>query len=269
MKTNHIKSIVLAPLLFVPVLTHATVLFTENFESYTPAQNVPTGGNWQALDPADILTAQTDSSNLFSTGNQYGQLSLINFSSNMIARATNFTGTLNGQFSMQFNDPSGEAHSGRGWSLRLGSGAGNSSTAFGVFIDDGNLFLSSGNGVDPNGGTITTYSKDVTNSLDIVFNNDNTIYNYAGGSVASHTMDVYLNGTLVGDDLAGAGGLATGVAIATFNYTAKADPFTGTLFVDNLNVNSVAVIPESSNYAILAGALGFLVVAYRRKRANQ
>ncbi|QYY35231.1 hypothetical protein [Ruficoccus sp. ZRK36] len=261
---------------------HATVLYEDDFDSYTVGDPVSDGGKWGTPQTAPYVTftVADDSTHIFSPGaNQYGVLEADNTSDNVVASITNSNGTTTGQIDLTFYDPSSATHSGSGWSMRIGTNAGNSVTAFGVFIQDGDLILSTGTGVEPKGGTITTYAMDTVNTLSIVFNNDNGSLDYNGGNVASGKMDVWLNGVLVGNDLEGSGkktigyvdpetGVLGPTELKNINFTAKpqSEPFTSTLYIDELSLNDSISIPEPAETAAGIG-LGVLVltVLYRRK----
>lgn len=280
MKINLVNIIIPIAFLATSGVTDATVLFSDDFNSYTAGDPITIGSSpikWASVRPTGnppatteaFFTAELDSSNFFGEGtaNQYADMSLtdaVGNENNILISTNAFSGSETGQFSMEFYDPSSASNSGTGWSLRLGTGAGNSATIFGVFLDDGDLILSGGSGVVPNGGTIATYTQDAVHTLDIVFNNSSSNLNYAGGIVASQRMDVYLNGILVGDDLANSGGTGVGTNISAFNFTGKTDTsFTNSLYINRIVVDNSPTIPETSNYASIAGLLTLMLVWLR------
>jgi hypothetical protein len=277
---HYLNKITLATaLLALPLGTQASELWSDNFESYTAGDSVPARSNgtenWRNA-VATSFDVVTDSSNIFSSdSNQYAEMTATGLTSapnvNSYADATT-PASETGQLSFSFYDPSTATHAGFGWSLRIGSlNAGNSNTAFGIFINDGSLVLSDGTGVNY-GDVITTYTQDAVQQLDIVFNNSISSLDYGTGVVASGTMDVYLNGVLVGDDLAGSGGLAIGETIGNINFTAKTSeetPFSGTLYLDDLSLNSSIAIPEPSSAALLLGLAVLLPLGMRYRSTDR
>ncbi|QYY36048.1 PEP-CTERM sorting domain-containing protein [Ruficoccus sp. ZRK36] len=266
----------------LPLTSSAEVLYFENFESYTPGSTITTASAYWSSDYTgnDIyFEARDDSSDLFgSSGNQYGYLADTSVTNNQSfsEAITPFTGTQTGQLDFSFYDPSGDLFNGQGFLVRIGSGNGNKKTSFGLFVMDGELVWASGNGVWLNTSQTTTYAMDTANTVSVVFNNSNDPLTYGDQTVASHCMDVYLNGVLVGDDWGGAGEDPTGTAIANVNFTAKsqessATDFAGTIYLDDIRVDSSINIPEPSSsamlFASLGGALFVLIKRLRRARA--
>lgn len=259
----------------------ASVLYSEDFEGYTVDACVPTGASakWstyflataQATDNGTDLLGRVKTGPAFGVNSKYLMLQDTNATTGMsLASSTSTNFGTTGQLSMSFYSPSGMVNQGDGWLLRLGTIYNNSSTAFGLFIENGSIYAATTSNITQAASALATYSLDTANTLSIVYNNSTSLLTYDGGTVASGKMDVWLNGSLVGNDLAGIGNLAIGTALANFNFTAKAaagpiPDFEGTLYVDNIEVNSIATIPEPRT-AILAGmALIGLLLVHRRQ----
>ncbi|QYY36764.1 hypothetical protein [Ruficoccus sp. ZRK36] len=274
---NHLKCLVaLSGLLAATGTLSAANLFFDNFDSYPAGDAIPagTGQNWSEVKTSVSFTAETDSSHIFSeSSNQYALMQATAATTNVYVASKYFSGTLTGEVSMKFYDNSEDAFAGNGWSLRIGNSGGNSGTAFGVFIENGQIIRSANTSVSSGGGTITSYSFDTVNDLNIVFNNSEDVLTYSGGSVASGKMDVYLNGVLVGNDLDGCGesniaDTEVEATIRVINFTAKVgteNPFTSTLYLDEISVDSEASIPEPAESGICIG-LGILALAWLRRR---
>lgn len=150
----------------------------------------------------------------------------------------------------------------------VGSGdrfTGNSTftTAQGLFwlqSDNGNFERrTSGGWSDIGGGTALA---DATNySLHIVANGSGSLLSYTGGSVAANTMNIYLNGVLLDNNVAvtTAGLFADGFRIYSVEGTG--------IEIDNINLWNAAVapVPEPSTYALIFGSLILAVVLWRKR----
>ncbi|MGE9293305.1 MAG: hypothetical protein ACQKBW_06810 [Puniceicoccales bacterium] len=257
---------------------HATVIFSEDFEEYTAGSEIAAGSglNWLEVKPRGTGTntmtfdAEEDTSHLFSTEyNQYGLMFANAVTVNNAVRSNVFSsGTLSGQMSFTFYDPSSATHSGDGWSLRISNAsAGNGATAFGIFIKNGGLYLSYSTDVACSATPFASYDMDAANELVIVFNNQNTSMTYSGGTIVAGSMDIYLNGVLVGDDLGKAGGVPVGENIRSFNFTDKTSTaFSGTLYLDDIIVDDSISIPELSESSLFMGIIPLVLLAFRRRQ---
>jgi hypothetical protein len=271
--------------------SYATVLFSENFDSYTSGVT-PTAANsakWltsynQTSVAADIV--QTDINNYLGSGTtnkvvQISQLSA-NASNAQLASTTTTSFGTTGQLSFDFTiplsteiSPASNAYNSTngldGIILRMGTAAGNGTSAFGLLIrSNGLVALSDGTFNTPTTLTNASLSLTTKYNLTIVYNNSSSLLTYTGGSVAATSMDVYLNGVLVGDDLTHGGSVAADTALSSFSFTNKSTSNVLSLYVDNILVTdtiTAGAIPEPSTVAVLAG-LGSLTVALvvRRNR---
>ncbi len=269
--------------------SHATVLFSENFDSYTSGVSIATAGpaKWSKSNnltgiSADIV--QTDTNDYFGagSGNKMGQISQLSPSGNLaVLNSTTTTSFgLTGQVSFDYVVPPYDTvsptsepyvtnnYASDGIVFRIGSASGNGNSAFGLLFKEGSLYAVSGDGL---GAPVLLASTSVStmHSLSMVYNNQSTSFNYDGGSLAAQSMDVYLDGVLVGDDLTH-GALAADTAIASLGFIAKGigNSMVLTMYTDNFVVSDTVVIPEPDTLASLAG-LGALLTAVmlrRRKR---
>jgi hypothetical protein len=156
----------------------------------------------------------------------------------------------------------------------IGVGAGASFTgnatftgAHGLFwlqSDSGNLQRRVGSTwSDIGGGTILTVNSN--NLLHIIANGSAASASYTGGSVGAGKMDIYLNGTLLDDDVAvtNTGLNATGFRMYNINK--------GDTAVDNITLwtGAVAPVPEPSSGALLVfgGAARVAVRSLRKKNS--
>ena len=145
--------------------SHATVLFSENFDSYTSGESIAVAGpsNWAQSNnltgiSADIV--QTDTNDYFGagTGNKMGQISQLSPNGNLaILNSTTTTSFgLTGQVSFDYVVPPyntvsptsqpyvTDSSSQDGIVFRIGSAAGNSNSAFGLLFKDSSLYAVSG-----------------------------------------------------------------------------------------------------------------------------
>ncbi|QYY35061.1 hypothetical protein [Ruficoccus sp. ZRK36] len=290
---NHvITTLALSAGLLTPILGSAAVLFEDNFNEYANGLDLITAPDteWNAYASEnpnygtgtlpDAFSVIEDSGNLFGSGtsNKFMKMAVTQTVEkyNINSSANAFTSsTLTGQVDFRFVDPTDAASTGYGWAVRIGYGNGNDKTSFAIILDEGKLHTGVGASIG-NGDVLSTYSMDTAYAVTIVFNNSADSMIYAGGSVASKTMDVYLDGVLIGNDVPGSGGEGfssdpiddpvTYTNIANINFTAKAySPFQDTLYIDDVEVNSDISIPEPSTSAFLIG-ISVLLVTFLRRR---
>ena len=154
----------------------------------------------------------------------------------------------------------------------IGVGAGTAFTGNGTFqgaqglfwlqSDNGNLERRTSSGLSNIGGG-TTLSLNSNYLLHIIANGSADSASYTGGSVGAGKMDIYLNGTLLDDDVAvTSNGLnATGFRMYNVNK--------GDTAVDNIALwtGAVAPVPEPSSGALLVlGGMALVAVRSLRKK---
>ena len=154
----------------------------------------------------------------------------------------------------------------------IGVGAGSSFTGNGTFntahglfwlqSDSGNLERRAGSTWSDIGGG-TTLSLNSNNLLHIIANGSVTSSSYTGGSVGAGKMDIYLNGTLLDDDVA-VNAVLNATGFRMYNV------LKGDTAVDNITLWTGAVAPVASVPEPSAGALlvlgGAALVAVRSLR---
>lgn len=204
---------------FLPLLPLAAgpVSFGDNFNS-APAGSV-LGGRWILNVPHHDITLEyritADGSNLFGQGpgNRFLALTDSVAGSPNLQFSTFFDTWLTaGRVSFRFHDPQLSETSGNavGLQLRLGtsdsSPAGNTTSAFGVFLHDGALYTNApGSAFFDKHKPLATYSFSAPHTLSIVFNNGHDTRSYTENGakhvLAPGTMHLWLDGALVASDL--------------------------------------------------------------------
>ncbi|HEY9249933.1 MAG TPA: hypothetical protein VIO38_12415 [Rariglobus sp.] len=287
--TNMLRLSLLPALALSLAVVHAAPVFTESFNSDTPGVlvtgssstkwNSPGTGSNVIDDNSTLFTrVTTDTGNLFGqgTGNQYLRIADTSNANNALNYNLVIKDTTIGQvgtLAFNFYDPSGDSAQGNGWLLRLGTSAGNSTTAFGLYLMNGQLRVATTNNVEPNSTAFATYALDTAHSLVIYFNSSSSAVSYGEHTLAANTMDVWLNGSIAATALARSGGSTGDQTIDSFGFTRKvssntSSDFVGTLLVDDLNAYSgveLSAIPEPASFAMLGG-IGALVCALTLRR---
>lgn len=283
------KYLSLIPALSLAAAAHAAAVFSDDFSSYTPGV-LTTGAapaNKWASPPAGIIDdnsslftrVTTDSGNLFGAGtsNQYLRIADTSNANNTLNYNLAINDTAIGQvgtLAFDFYDPSGDGAQGDGWLLRMGTAAGNSVTAFGLYLMNGELRVATTSNVTPNGTAFGTYSLDTLHSLVIFYNSSASNVSYAGRTLAANTMDVWLDGTIAATALGRSGGTTGVQTIDSFGFTRKtttntATDFVGTLYLDNITAYSgaeTAAIPEPSAFALAGGAVALTLAGLSRRK---
>lgn len=280
-------SLRLIPLLALSLTAaHAATILTDNFNSYTPGVLTTGSGVWANPSPGSIddntslfTRVVTDTSNRFGQGasNQYLRLADTSNTNNALNYNLAINDTSIGQvgtLSFNFYDPSGDGAQGNGWLLRIGTGAGNGATAFGLFLMNGQLRVATTNNVEPNATAFATYALDTVHSLTIFFNSSSNAVAYGTHSLAANTMDVWLNGSIIATGLARSGGTTGDQTIDSFGFTRKVSATPGADFVGELLLDNIAAywgvetsaIPEPSSFALLGGVAMMTAAVLRRRR---
>ena len=96
-----------------------------------------------------------------------------------------------------------------------------------------------------------------------------TTYSVGGTeyTISSNTFDIFLNGSLIGNDLA-TGALADGSIVDSFAFQGQSSAGNvGALSVDDITYGSFTPVPEPSTYA--AGLLAFVAIGYTQRRRTR
>lgn len=249
--------------------THAAPLFTEDFGSLATGTDIVTTPSANTnLDYARVGTGGGSIKAL-------GASTIGSGSSGVISGPT--TSSLNGIGKQAFTSSNVASlqmklklsnASGGDFFVGLGNGAtftGNgtfttSHLMFGIQSDNGNLqYRTTGwNSFSP----AATLSSNTSYVLTVIANRSGTsITNPNGGTIANATMDVYLNDTLIGNDVA----ITNNQDAAGFRfYSVSQAAATDTIEVDDILIDSAAIlIPEPASLASLA--LGALALGRRRR----
>lgn len=271
--------------------SQAAVLFSETFDSYTTGSSLTTANSakWLAsYNETNVATdiVQTDTKNYLGggAGNKVAQISQLTASASnaQIASTTTTSFGVTGQLSFDFSIPLYTDVSGssaynstsglNGMILRLGTAANNGGSAFGLLIrSDGLVGLSDASFNTTTALSNANLSAATKYTLTIVYNNSSSLLSYSGGSVAATSMDVYLNGVLVGHNLSNGGSVAANTALTSFSFTNKSTANVLSLYVDNILITdtiTAGAIPEPGTIAMLAGlgSLSFALVVRRNRR---
>ncbi|QYY35062.1 hypothetical protein [Ruficoccus sp. ZRK36] len=278
---NHkLTALILSTSLFAPLIGSAAVVFEDNFNEYAAGSDLDglSGSEWNVYNntetETDVFTVQQDTANYFGQGtsSNYMRMAITNeiVQKSTAVSSKSFTeNTLTGQVSYRFYDPTDASSTGDGWAIRIGPGSGNGVTSFSLIMDEGSLYAGTGTSVGK-GDVLLSYDMDTAYTVTIVFNNSADTISYAGGSIASKTMDVYVDGVRVGTNLAGSGTEGTTSTshenIASVNFTSKSwNAFADTLYIDDVEVSTDISIPEPSTSAFLIG-MSVLLITFLRRR---
>lgn len=253
-----------AALLLAPCLsTQAAVLFTDDFSDLTPPNSFtnglgPGGGN-QGGEGNQQFASNTGSP--FGSSNTYADLNDTSGTNYSSAQSTNYAGASNAVSTFQFD-------------FHETSTGGDSGLIFGYAMQNDQL-NTGGNRVrlQLDDGSITgltttasnTYSLDASYTLYMILNDTAASVNYAGGTVAAGTADVWFE-DFGGGNATYAGSVAVNNT-QTASYRVAFRTFSSSLqqvYVDNVSLSTgAASIPEPS--ALLLSTLGGLLLM-RRKR---
>lgn len=236
-------------------LSWGQALFSDNFDGHT-ADTTP-GAPWTGSIGAETggdLIATADTANLFQSGTQ-NQFLLFRNDTDTVGMALQANDVISAEvltFSLDVFEPT---------------------TAFNDLTD---LWFYNGNIAGANNigrvrfgrgqinlDTNLTYGHDTLAHFDIILNNSTEAFSYGDGELASGTLDIWLDGTLLGS------GIALGGSRGTVNGFQLNTPTGGMqeIYFDNFIVREGAsVIPEPGTTAAVAGVGTLLFVAWRRVR---
>jgi hypothetical protein len=242
----------------------AALVFSENFDGLTNGENLTGsntsltyirvgsgGGVIDALVPGNfgtgssaIVTQNTASSSLNGIGVADTLPTSDVYELSLDFRLTNLTGD------MVIGVGSGSAF----------TGASTFSTSQGLFwlqSDSGNFERRTSSGWSNVGGG-TALALDTNYALRVLANGSASPVSYTGGTIGAGSMDIYLNGSLLDDDVpvTTSGLQADGFRMYQINL--------GNFEVDNIALSNTIAVPEPS-FFVFAG-LGLAVVGWRLRR---
>ena len=249
--------------------TDASVIFSDNFNSYTSGNSLPTGGNWQtsANSGGASDTVQTDTGDVFGLGaaNQYLRMEQAGATASANVASMDLTMPDVGAISFDLSMPTTATSL---ISFRIGTANSNGNTAFALQFGTGSTagtrIYATTAGV-ATGAQLAQFDLGTSKHLTVIYNNTASAVNYdlgtsISGSLNANAMDVWLDTTQIGFDLAHSGGLALGTPLTQFNFIGTQANKINDLWLDNIVVQS---IPEPSTTASLALAAGFILMGRR------
>jgi hypothetical protein len=268
----HMKTLVqttlIAGLVMVTATSHAAILFNETFGSLADGTTLTTANT--SFNYARASTGSNPVLAAINPGAFSGAAGLLSATNTSITGLGALSGTYSafdvGTFSLSLRTPADISGT-----FFLEAGTGNSFTNNVTFSTNDLLFgIQINNGVlqTRTGGAFVTFGSTLAAStnydIEVDFNNSaTTAINSLGGSIATKTADVFINGVLVGDDIGIQGAQsATGFRLYTISDVA------GNSFqIDNVVLTSV--VPEPSSALSLVGGLGMMLLMRPRSRASR
>jgi hypothetical protein len=264
-----VQTTLIAGLVMVTATSHAAILFNETFGSLadgTPLTTANTSFNYARASTGSNPVLAAINPGAFS-----GSAGLLSATTTSITGLGAISGTYSafdvGTFSLSLRTPadiSGTFFLGTGTGTTTftnNTGFSTNDLLFGIQISNGVLQTRTG-------GTFVTFGSTLAAStnydIEVDFNNSaTTAINSLGGSIATKTADVFINGVLVGDDIGIQGAQsATGFRLYTISDVA------GNSFqIDNVVLTSV--VPEPSSALSLVGGLGMMLLMRPRSRASR
>lgn len=255
---------------------HATIIFDDNFNSYTSGTALPTGGNWVTSNNSGggTDTVQTDLGDVFGLGtsNQYLRMQQAGGVGGASANIASSALSMPDMGAISFDLSMPTTATGR-INLRLGIANSNANTAFLLQFGTGST---SGTRIYAQDGStiLGSFTLGTAAHITVVYNNTDSAFSYDMGSsitgtVAANTMDIWLGSINIGNDLARYTGssLPLGTALTQFNFIGTDGTKTADMWLDNVVVQSV---PEPSTTAALAvaGLVALMTIRRRNKHVE-
>lgn len=231
----------------------------------------------RSVDPNRQVEVSYDANNYFGagTGNKVLRMArLSGATADHNALTVPFEGLQTGMVSFDFYVGEGAIAGDSGFRLNLMSNIATnfdnynqSYAASGLFITSSAVHSKAAGGAAMQ-ATKFDYEAGQKNNLMIVFNNSVTAFDYAGGSVNSGYMDIYLNGTkAVTWELRQGSNSGIGTNINGL-WLSLPNGVTGEIFMDSILV-SAQPIPEASTLSFVAAILAAGVFGGLRRRKQQ
>lgn len=275
---KHYPYLLLTLVAITTIARGQTVLFSDDFQSYTPDAPL-TGPEWSAITTATDATLNVvlDDGDPLSPANSFGmgtdnqilQIKDTTSSGNIRMDATGLSYQV---ATLSFYYYESSAVNGTKLRLTFGESSNtNANWAFqatfngGVLSDFDNTFTAS-------------YSQDTLHRVDMVVNTSTSSvsYNEGSDSVASLTFDIWIDGELKGDNIAVVSGTTVyttgGTDMTTFRFVTDFSGLSREAYIDNVFLFDGAdinhSIPEPGHTALLfAGIIG--MIAMHRFRSSR
>ncbi len=231
----------------------ATVIFSEDFESYTVNSNLVTNTKWGSVsaNSPNFLTIKQDTGNIFGLGttNQYLDVSDTSTElTRMDAKPT--SGFQFATLELDFYETPG--FTGAYWGVSL-------TNAFPLQLNGGGIRTIGSGAYTPD-----LYTVGVLHRLSLTFNNTTSTQTYNGSnSLASQTFDVWIDGILVIDNAAFTGAAVAGTDLSTFSLSTPSSAFSQEMYIDNIVLTA---IPEPSSVSLAIASLAGVFCMYRWSR---
>jgi len=243
--------------------SHAVIIFSENFQGI-PADTAITAGNsaFNSVTTNGTTSGTTRDDGAFGggSGNIYGQFIDNDATSSFFFENTNLGNKNLLTLSFNFVD---------------NSTAGDPRTLFRLYADGqassdrGLDFRLNGGSFDYHNGTsvvslATGYTLGTAYSIVIIANAGDMVNDYFGTQdIAPDTFDLYLDGSLIGDDLAFRNEVSS---LDEFVLQSLNASNTANVLIDNITIDDTAVIPEPSTALLLGVSLAFMLLLMSRSR---
>lgn len=252
--------------LFMAVPVNADLVFTEDFEGLTNGDALTVsntsltyirigsgGGGIAAAVPGSFGTG---SSGTVTQNTSSGSINAIG-----VADSLPLSDIYELTLDLRLTNLSGDVVIGVGSGTAF-TGASTFSTSQGLFwlqSDSGNLERRTGSGWSNVGGG-TSLAADTNYSLRVLANGSANSVAYLGGTIAANSMDIYLDGTLLDDDVSVTtpGLQANGFRMYQINL--------GDFEVDNIALYDGVPVPEPATLAITGFGLSVAAAVFRRRR---
>ncbi|WP_309380844.1 PEP-CTERM sorting domain-containing protein [Cerasicoccus frondis] len=240
-----------------PLLSAQTTLFTDNFDSYTPGETLPSV-SWGSVNPSTsssdaAMEVVLDAGDFFGQGTSNQVLHILDESGSQNTRAD--AANLSFQVAtLEFDFYEVGGVSGTPWRISFGL---NSS---GV----GNVFQATLNSGNPG-----SYSLDAAHKAQIVVNSSTETVFYGGTSIASMQYQLWIDGVLVTANGGTASnfisGFTAGDSMTAFRITTDTSGLSQEMYIDNVTLYDGAVIPEPSTWALITGLVVGCALIFRRR----
>ncbi|MDP0494705.1 MAG: hypothetical protein Q7Q73_00725 [Verrucomicrobiota bacterium JB024] len=247
--------ILLASLFTVSAVSAQSVIFSDNFGSYT--LNEPLSSPWGSVTPNPTqpdaaVEVVLDTGDYFGAGTSNQILHVLDTSSTWLTRADMRGLSFNvATLSFDFYEVAGV--SGTPWRVSFGLDSSSAGNIFQATLDSGNP---------------GSYSLNAKHTFQMVVNTSTSNVDYAETTLNSMHYDLWIDGELVTSNAAAEtipSGFVPGSNMTAFRFTTGSSSLSQEIYIDNVLLTEGAVIPEPSSLAWL-GFAGLSVLALRHRR---